>query len=534
MAIPFIQYIQGGSSGGADPYSIAASAAANVQKEREEQMRAATQLAIAQMEAQTRMMQLQAQMQIAARQEALERQRLQQQATWAQQEAAANAPQKEAERQLTLAQTELTRAQIAKALMAPFAIDEKLKAIQAAGASISPSAGPPGSPSFLQEIERTFQQVSQWASENAKADAFLKSLSASKTNLAIPTNDGKEVKVETTVYSSPFLGRALKQEEVGALTSGLLDFSDFKSWQERGAPAFKDVIGKLLPGAAKLPDDQVPEETRRKLDSLIDKSFLADLQTIAPSKDVSSAVKSLPTPEQRLSYLVKASEIEASAARATGTPEVGSSFGGGIVTSVGSAKTGGTVSETTSKWYSYLKRMESANSILNSMEMSGKFNPAQIINAVQLSGAVPEVIMSEDAKKYLSAAKAFITGVVYRDSGAAITAAEFDRALTTYFPNAGDTPAVIAQKRAIRERDIQSMREVLSKTFPGFDELSAGSSIGQPTVGGDTAASQYKIHRGVPPASLMNQFRKGTVTYGGKRVSAYINPQTGDVYLIGF
>jgi hypothetical protein len=534
MAIPFVQYIQGNPSGGVDPYSIAISAAANVQNEREEQMRAATQLAIAQMEAQTRMMQIQAQMQIAARQDALEQQRLQQQAALAKQEMAMNAPQKEAERQLTLAQTELTLAQIAKAQMAPFAIDEKLKAIQAAGASIPPSAGPPGSPSFLQEVERTFQRVSQWASENAKADAFLKSLSASKTNLAIPTNDGKEVKVETTVYSSPFLGRALKQEEVGALTSGLLDFSDFKSWLQKGAPAFKDAVGKLLPGVAKLPDGQIPEETRRKLDSLVDKSFLSDLQTIAPSKDVSSVVKSLPTPEQRLAYLVKASGTEVSATRAAGAPDVGSSFAGGVVTSVGPAKTGGTVSETASKWYSYLKRMESANSILNSMEMSGKFNPAQLINAVQLSGAVPEAIMSEDAKKYLSAAKAFVTGVVYRDSGAAITAAEFDRALTTYFPSAGDTPTVIAQKRALRERDIQSMREVLSKTFPGFDEVSAGSSTGQPIVGGDTDASQYKIHRGVPPASLMSQFRKGTVTYGGKRVSAYINPQTGDVYLIGF
>jgi hypothetical protein len=59
--------------------------------------------------------------------------------------------------------------------------------------------------------------------------------------------------------------------------------------------------------------------------------------------------------------------------------------------------------------------------------------------------------LPEEALKVEQAQRDFINAVLRQESGASIGSSEFDSAKRQYFPQPGDTPEVIAQKRANRE-----------------------------------------------------------------------------------
>lgn len=66
-------------------------------------------------------------------------------------------------------------------------------------------------------------------------------------------------------------------------------------------------------------------------------------------------------------------------------------------------------------------------------------------------------LISEGKQKLLQAQRNFTNAVLRRESGAVISAEEFASAAQQYFPQPGDTPAVIAQKRANRETTIEGL-----------------------------------------------------------------------------
>jgi hypothetical protein len=59
----------------------------------------------------------------------------------------------------------------------------------------------------------------------------------------------------------------------------------------------------------------------------------------------------------------------------------------------------------------------------------------------------------------------FVNALLRKESGAAIGKEEFNSAEIQYFPRAGDTPEVIAQKKANRERAIDTLRRESGKTW---------------------------------------------------------------------
>lgn len=73
-----------------------------------------------------------------------------------------------------------------------------------------------------------------------------------------------------------------------------------------------------------------------------------------------------------------------------------------------------------------------------------------------LPGVVKNAAHSEDYQKYDQAKRDFINAQLRRESGAAISPSEFDSANKQYFPMPGDTPDVIAQKRANRRASIEA------------------------------------------------------------------------------
>lgn len=102
----------------------------------------------------------------------------------------------------------------------------------------------------------------------------------------------------------------------------------------------------------------------------------------------------------------------------------------------------------------YGKRMQTANKILENLEEE---NDTWDIKGGNLWARVIPKAGSEDFKKYEQAKRNFINAVLRKESGAAIAESEFDSADKQYFPQIGDTEAVIKQKAANRRQVTSTM-----------------------------------------------------------------------------
>lgn len=82
-------------------------------------------------------------------------------------------------------------------------------------------------------------------------------------------------------------------------------------------------------------------------------------------------------------------------------------------------------------------------------------------------GFVPEYLRSENRKLMEQAQRNFINAVLRRESGAAISESEFENARSQYFPQPGDTAAVLAQKKQNRDTVLGSLQSESRGQLPG-------------------------------------------------------------------
>ena len=94
----------------------------------------------------------------------------------------------------------------------------------------------------------------------------------------------------------------------------------------------------------------------------------------------------------------------------------------------------------------YLRAKQSED-ILNSVVNEGTSLWNKAANAVPVLGNYAK---SADAQKYDQAKRDFVNAVLRRESGAVISPSEFDNAEKQYFPQPGDDPQTIEQKRLNR------------------------------------------------------------------------------------
>lgn len=109
-------------------------------------------------------------------------------------------------------------------------------------------------------------------------------------------------------------------------------------------------------------------------------------------------------------------------------------------------------------------RMSESHRILTDLE--GKYNP-MAVNAKMAAAEIPGVggaagyagnlMLSKEGQMAEQAQRDFINAVLRRESGAVISAPEFANGQKQYFPQPGDTPEVLAQKRRNRELAISGM-----------------------------------------------------------------------------
>lgn len=104
----------------------------------------------------------------------------------------------------------------------------------------------------------------------------------------------------------------------------------------------------------------------------------------------------------------------------------------------------------------FANRLNTANSIFDTLEAKGYDVPSKFDATV---GPLPggNYLTSDQYKSLEQAQREFITAQLRRESGAAISESEFDTARKLYFPQPGDTPEMVAQKRRSRELAVRNM-----------------------------------------------------------------------------
>jgi hypothetical protein len=119
----------------------------------------------------------------------------------------------------------------------------------------------------------------------------------------------------------------------------------------------------------------------------------------------------------------------------------------------------------------YGTRAAEAHEILNSVGDDGRVQPGLIKRAAEAvvpslgmglnesAGAALNWTQSAPQQQVEQAQRNFVNAVLRQESGAAISTGEFDNARKQYFPQPGDTPDVIAQKKMNRETAIAGFAE---------------------------------------------------------------------------
>lgn len=124
-------------------------------------------------------------------------------------------------------------------------------------------------------------------------------------------------------------------------------------------------------------------------------------------------------------------------------------------------------------------RMQIADDALNELEARGALTPnltKQALESVPLVGGAlgmgANYLGTADEQQVEQARRDFTNAVLRRESGAAIGKDEFDNAAKQYFPQPGDSAAVLRQKAINRQTAIAGMKtEFGEQGLPDFDRI---------------------------------------------------------------
>jgi len=137
--------------------------------------------------------------------------------------------------------------------------------------------------------------------------------------------------------------------------------------------------------------------------------------------------------------------------------------GGTITERVGFPKAKGTgkgQKEPTANQYKaagFGRRLEQAEKEFSALDKEG-YDRTTMEEAAASSWLVPEMWKGGPTKRQSQAERNFVNAILRRESGAAISSSEFSSAEKQYFPRVGDTPQVLAQKKANRAQVLNALR----------------------------------------------------------------------------
>jgi hypothetical protein len=113
----------------------------------------------------------------------------------------------------------------------------------------------------------------------------------------------------------------------------------------------------------------------------------------------------------------------------------------------------------------FYDRGKPANDILNSDKVANYISGLGTF-AFYLNQHSPNFMKPGDFQAFEQARRQFTEAYLRRDSGAAISATEYENADKTYFPQPGDTKETVAQKKIARQTVLDSLIKEAGKTTP--------------------------------------------------------------------
>lgn len=165
----------------------------------------------------------------------------------------------------------------------------------------------------------------------------------------------------------------------------------------------------------------------------------------------------------------------------------------------------------------YAQRLEDANKQMDDL-VSKNYDPSAIMNQLQQSSLYPGVAMDENNKLMDQAKRNFVNAVLRRESGSAISSTEFDSANKQYFPQAGDTQAVLDQKRKNRMVALAGLQNEGAKALPRLKQDIQNNQAGLPAPAAqktvvktqtNTKTGQKRVVYSDGSAEIINQVAGG-------------------------
>lgn len=122
----------------------------------------------------------------------------------------------------------------------------------------------------------------------------------------------------------------------------------------------------------------------------------------------------------------------------------------------------------------FADRVNEANVIIDKLG-------SEFTGSLAIGGSLPNFLQSGDRQAYEQAKSNFVTAILRRESGAAISPSEFTTAEKQYFPQAGDKPDTIIQKANSRNTAINN--------------LYRDANVARPVIPGQIIESEGKKYR---------------------------------------
>ena len=113
----------------------------------------------------------------------------------------------------------------------------------------------------------------------------------------------------------------------------------------------------------------------------------------------------------------------------------------------------------------YVKRMEQAEAVFDKLQQEGYRREDVSEAARSMVGRLIPGVMTPAAQQQKQAERNFLTAVLRRESGAAISASEMASGEAQYFDRVGDSPEVKEQKRANRLQAIESLKAEAGEAY---------------------------------------------------------------------
>ena len=160
-----------------------------------------------------------------------------------------------------------------------------------------------------------------------------------------------------------------------------------------------------------------------------------------------------------------------------GGPGVAMNVPGAIVTRT--PGTPGPMSDGQANAATYADRMAAAEQILSDPQIIA----AGMDTQNKVLGSVPGVgnfMVPEDYQRFEQAQRDFVNAVLRKESGAVISDEEFDNARRQYFPQPGDSPAVLEQKAKNRATALSGIRRAAGPGYVPATQDSPAQTTGDP------------------------------------------------------